>query len=63
MSAGGPVGVPVIYAAGYLALVLVERLVQRRHLSGTLLVGAEVPDGVAVEALARGLLDNRSDPE
>jgi RES domain-containing protein len=46
-----PVGVPVIYAAGSLALAMLERLVQRRHLGGILLVEAEVPDGVAVEDL------------
>ncbi len=44
-----PPGVPVIYAAGSLSLAMLERLVQRRDLSGTLLVEAFVPDDVAVE--------------
>lgn len=42
-------GVPVIYAAGSLALAMLERLVQRRNLGRTLLVEASVPDGVAWE--------------
>ncbi len=44
-------GVPVIYAAGSLALAMLERLVQRRDLAGTLLVAAEAPDDLAVEYL------------
>lgn len=41
-----PPGVAVIYAAGSLALAMLERLVQRRDLGGTLLVEAEVPDNL-----------------
>lgn len=53
-AAGGrwnPVGAPVIYAAGSLALAMLERLVQRRNLGGTLLVEATVPDDLPVEDL------------
>jgi RES domain-containing protein len=46
-----PAGAPVIYAAGSLALAMLERLVQRRALGGSLLVEAEVPDDLAVEDL------------
>jgi RES domain-containing protein len=46
-----PVGAPVIYAAGSLALAMLERLVQRRNLAGTLVVEAEVPEGIAVDDL------------
>lgn len=46
-----PVGAPVIYAAGSLALTMLERLVQRRNLAGTLLVEAEAPDDLPVEDL------------
>jgi len=46
-----PPGVAVIYAAGSLALAMLERLVQRRNLGNTLLVRAEVPDDVAWEDL------------
>ena len=41
-----PPGVAVIYAAGSLALAMLERLVQRRDLGGTLLVESEVPDNL-----------------
>jgi RES domain-containing protein len=44
-----PVGVAVIYAAGSLALAMLERLVQRRNLGETLLVEASVPDDMAIE--------------
>lgn len=46
-----PAGAPVIYAAGSLALAMLERLVQRRNLGSTLLVEAEVPNDIAVEDL------------
>lgn len=46
-----PVGVPVIYAAGSLALAMLERLVQRSRLGQTLLVEADVPDDIAIEDL------------
>jgi RES domain-containing protein len=46
-----PIGAPVIYAAGSLALAMLERLVQRRNLGGTLLVEAEAPDDLPVEDL------------
>ena len=39
-----PQGAPVIYAAGSLALAMLERLVQRRGLGGTMVVEALVPD-------------------
>lgn len=39
-----PPGVPVIYAAGSLALAMLERLVQRRALTDTLVVAATVAD-------------------
>lgn len=39
-----PPGAPVIYAAGSLALAMLERLVQRRALGGTMVVEAEAPD-------------------
>ena len=41
----------MIYAAGSLALAMLERLVQRRNLGGTLLVEAEIPDDVEWEDL------------
>ena len=37
-----PIGVAVVYAAGSLALAMLERLVQRRNLGATLLVEAAV---------------------
>jgi RES domain-containing protein len=46
-----PVGVAVIYASGSLALAMLERLVQRRNLGGTLLVEALVPDDLPIEDL------------
>lgn len=46
-----PPGVPVIYAAATLSLAMLERLVQRRNLRGTLLVEADVPDALAWEDL------------
>jgi RES domain-containing protein len=46
-----PAGTPVIYAAGSLALAMLERLVQRRNLGGALLAEAEVPEDVAVDDL------------
>lgn len=46
-----PVGAQVIYAAGSLALAMLERLVQRRNLGGTLLVEAEVQDDLAIDDL------------
>jgi RES domain-containing protein len=46
-----PPGVAVIYAAGSLALAVLERLVQRREFRDTLLVEAAVPADVAVEDL------------
>ncbi|MGG5820312.1 RES family NAD+ phosphorylase [Falsiroseomonas sp. HW251] len=44
-------GQAVIYAAGSLALAMLERLVQRRGFGATLVVTAEVPDDVAFEDL------------
>ena len=44
-----PVGTPVIYAAGSLALAMLERLVQRLNFGETLLVEAIVPDELAIE--------------
>ena len=44
-----PPDVPVIYAAGSLALAMLERLVQRRNLGRTLLVEAHVPDDIEWE--------------
>ncbi|MFL5334388.1 MAG: RES family NAD+ phosphorylase [Geminicoccaceae bacterium] len=41
-----PPGAAVIYAAGSLALAMLERLVQRRALGNTLLVEATVPDDI-----------------
>lgn len=46
-----PIGAPAIYAAGSLALAMLERLVQRRGLEATLLVEASVPADVGVEDL------------
>lgn len=46
-----PPGVPVIYAAATLSLAMLERLVQRRNLRGTLLVEAEVPDSLGWDDL------------
>lgn len=45
-------GTQVIYAAASLALAMLERLVQRRELGGTMLVEARVPDDIPVEQLA-----------
>ena len=42
-----PPGAPVIYAAGSLALAMLERLVQRRSLGGTVIVEADVPNELA----------------
>lgn len=42
-----PAGVAVIYAAGSLALAMLERLVQRRRIAGTAVVEAQVPDDIA----------------
>ena len=41
-----PAGAAVIYAAGSLALAMLERLVQRRNLAGTVVVEAQVPDDI-----------------
>jgi len=49
-----PPGLPVIYAAGSLSLAMLERLVQRRNLNGTMLVEAMVDDNIPIE----DLLDN-----
>lgn len=46
-----PVGVNVIYAAGSLALAMLERLVQRGRLGATLRVTAEAPDDLAFDDL------------
>lgn len=46
-----PPSVPVIYAAGSLSLAMLERLVQRRDLEGTILVEAEVPDHIELDTL------------
>lgn len=46
-----PVGSAAIYAAGSLALAMLERLVQRRSLGSTLLAEAEAPDDLPVEDL------------
>jgi RES domain-containing protein len=46
-----PPGVTVIYAAGSLSLAMLERLVQRRNLGGTILVEAEVDDDIPIESL------------
>ena len=45
-------GIPVIYAAGSLALAMLERLVQRRDLGGTMLVEAKIPDDMPIEQAA-----------
>ncbi len=45
-------GFPVIYAAGSLALAMLERLVQRRDLGGAMLVEAAVPDDIPIEQAA-----------
>lgn len=42
-----PPGAPVIYAAGSLALAMLERLVQRRVFGNTLVVEADAPDDMA----------------
>lgn len=42
-----PPGIPVIYAAGSLALAMLERLVQRRAFGNTLVVEVVVPDDLA----------------
>jgi RES domain-containing protein len=42
-----PAGTAVIYAAGSLALAMLERLAQRRGLAGTMLVEATLPDDLA----------------
>ena len=49
-----PPGVSVIYAAGSLSLAMLERLVQRRNLTGTILVEAMADDDIPIE----DLLDN-----
>ena len=52
--AGGrwnPVGTPVIYTAGSLALAMIEKLAQRRRFADTLLVEADVPNDLEVEDL------------
>lgn len=41
-----PLGTHVIYAAGSLALAMLERMVQRGELAGTLLIEADVPGDV-----------------
>ncbi len=46
-----PVGMPVIYAASTLSLAMLERLVQRRSLGGTLLVIADAPDDLPFDDL------------
>jgi RES domain-containing protein len=46
-----PPGVPVIYAAGSLSLAMLERLVQRRNLGGTMLVEVEADNDVPIEDL------------
>lgn len=46
-----PPSVPVIYAAATLSLAMLERLVQRHNLRGTLLVEADVPDSLSWEDL------------
>jgi RES domain-containing protein len=46
-----PIGAAVIYATSSLALAMLERLVQRRNLGGTLVVEAEVPEGIAIDDL------------
>lgn len=46
-----PPGVPVIYAAGSLSLAMLERLVQRRNLDGTILVEAAADDDILIEDL------------
>src|SRR5690349_2685241 len=46
-----PIGAPVIYATSSLALAMLERLVQRRNLGSTLVVEAEVPEGIAIDDL------------
>jgi RES domain-containing protein len=53
-----PPGVPVIYAAGSLALAMLEKLVQRRNLSRTLMVEVEVPADLAVDDLTQDLPPN-----
>ena len=44
-------GIAVIYAASTQSLAMLERLMQRRNLSRTLLVEAELPPDLAVEDL------------
>ncbi len=46
-----PAGSPVIYAAGSLALAMLERLVQRRGFGDAMVVTADVPDDLAVTDL------------
>lgn len=46
-----PPGVSVVYASGSLSLAMLERLVQRHNLGGTVLVEAAVPDDLAIEDL------------
>jgi RES domain-containing protein len=53
-----PAGVRVIYAAGSLALAMLERLAQRRNLNRTLLVEVEVPPELAVDDLTPTLPGN-----
>jgi RES domain-containing protein len=50
-----PPGVPVIYAAGSLALAMLEKLVQRRNLSQTLMVEVMVPVDLPVHDLTLAL--------
>jgi RES domain-containing protein len=45
------IGAAVIYATSSLALAMLERLVQRRNLGGTLVVEAEMPEGIAIDDL------------
>jgi RES domain-containing protein len=46
-----PPGVPVIDTAGTLSLAMLERLVQRHNLRGTILVEADVPDDIEMDDL------------
>lgn len=46
-----PTGVPAIYAAGSIALAMLERLVQRNNLARTLIVEAVVPDDLTLTDL------------
>ncbi len=53
-----PPGVPVIYAAGSLALAMLEKLVQRRNLRHTLMVEVEVPADLPIDDLTGALPPN-----